>query len=117
HRETLLAAPKLRPLHGLSDGSRFAKQPGTMNCPECHAAYESGSTVCTSCGLILINSAQPKRRAEDLASAKRRAADQVVPCQFCKGEIRMDAIRCRHCSEIVNEDYYRQRAQRVRARV
>src|SRR5438132_1099354 len=88
-----------------------------MNCPECHAAYESGSTVCTSCGLILINSAQPKRRAEDLASAKRRAADQVVPCQFCNGEIRMDAIRCRHCSEIVNEDYYRQRAQRVRARV
>ncbi|PYQ52695.1 MAG: hypothetical protein DMF59_03960 [Acidobacteria bacterium] len=67
--------------------------------------------------MILINSAQPKRRAEDLASAKRRAADQVVPCQFCKGEIRMDAIRCRHCSEIVNEDYYRQRAQRVRARV
>ncbi len=88
-----------------------------MHCPECHAAYEPGSTVCNSCGLILINSAQPKRRAEDLASAKRRAADQVVSCQFCKAEIRTDAIRCKHCGEIVNDDYYRQRAQRMRARV
>jgi len=88
-----------------------------MHCPECHTAFEPGSTVCTSCGLLLLNAAPPKRRAEDLASAKRRAADQVVPCQFCKGEIRTDAIRCRHCGEIVNEDYYRQRAQRIRARV
>jgi predicted nucleic acid-binding Zn ribbon protein len=88
-----------------------------MNCPECHASYEPGASVCNSCGLILLSAQAPKRRAEDLASAKRRAADQVVPCQFCKAEIRTDAIRCRHCSEIVNEDYYRQRAQRIRARV
>ena len=26
-------------------------------------------------------------------------------------------MRCRHCSEIVNDDYYRARAQRVRSRV
>jgi predicted nucleic acid-binding Zn ribbon protein len=88
-----------------------------MHCPECHTAHESETTVCTSCGLILLNAAAPKRRAEDLASSRRRAEDQLVPCQFCKAEIRTDAIRCKHCSEIVNGDYYRQRAQRIRARV
>jgi predicted nucleic acid-binding Zn ribbon protein len=89
-----------------------------MYCPECHTAHEPEATVCNSCGLILISSATaPKRRVEDLASARRRAADQMVPCQFCKADIRKDSIRCKHCGEIVNEDYYRQRAQRIRARV
>lgn len=88
-----------------------------MHCPECHAAHEPEAAVCTSCGLILLNAAAPKRRAEDQASARRRAADQVVPCQFCKADIRSDSIRCKQCGEIVNEDYYRQRAQRIRARV
>ena len=88
-----------------------------MHCPECHAAYEPEATVCTSCGLILLNAAAPKRRSEDMASARRRAQDQLVPCEFCKADIRTDSIRCKHCGEIVNEDYYRQRAQRIRARV
>jgi predicted nucleic acid-binding Zn ribbon protein len=88
-----------------------------MHCPECNTAHEPEATVCNSCGLILLSAAAPKRRAEDLASARRRAADQLVPCQFCKGDIRTDSIRCKHCGEIVNEDYYRQRAQRIRARV
>jgi hypothetical protein len=88
-----------------------------MRCPECHANYEPGATVCTSCGLLLIGPAAPKRRAEDLASQRRRAADQVSQCQFCQGEIPASAIRCKHCGEIVNEDYYRDRAQRIRARV
>ena len=88
-----------------------------MHCPECHTVHEPEATVCSSCGLILFNAAAPKRRAEDLASARRRAADQMVPCQFCKADIRTDSIRCSHCGEIVNEDYYRQRAQRMRARV
>lgn len=88
-----------------------------MHCPECHASHEADATVCTSCGLILIGAAPPKRRVEDFASQRRRAADQTAVCQFCQGEIRPDAIRCKHCSEIVNEDYYRERAQRIRARV
>jgi predicted nucleic acid-binding Zn ribbon protein len=89
-----------------------------MHCPECHTAHEPEATVCNSCGLILISAATaPKRRAEDLASARRRAADQMVQCQFCKADIRKDSIRCKHCGEIVNEEYYRQRAQRIRARV
>ncbi|HJT17706.1 MAG TPA: TFIIB-type zinc ribbon-containing protein [Thermoanaerobaculia bacterium] len=89
-----------------------------MNCPECHASYEAGATVCTNCGLILLSAQEPpKRRAEDFASQRRRAADQVTSCQFCHGEISGKAIRCKHCGEIVNEDYYRDRARRLRARV
>src|SRR5439155_4671837 len=37
--------------------------------------------------------------------------------EFCKGEIAPTAVRCKHCGEIVNEDFYRERAQRLRARV
>src|SRR5579885_1566078 len=89
-----------------------------MNCPECHASYEAGATVCTNCGLILLHAQEPpKRRAEDFASQRRRAADQVTSCQFCNGEIGAKAIRCKHCGEIVNADYYRDRARRLRARV
>jgi hypothetical protein len=40
-----------------------------------------------------------------------------MPCRFCGAEIDSQAIRCRHCSEIVNDQYYRERAQRIRSRV
>jgi hypothetical protein len=97
-----------------------------MRCPECNALNETGSAACLNCGLLLLNQVAkqaaaeqaPKRRSEDYAGQKRRAADKdVVRCQFCSGEIAANAIRCVHCSEIVNEDYYRERANRLRARV
>jgi len=88
-----------------------------MHCPECHTSYVAGATVCTSCGLLLIKSGNPKRRAEDFASQRRRVDDQTTACQFCKGDIATNAIRCKHCGEIVNETYYRDRARRIRARV
>lgn len=89
-----------------------------MRCPECQTLNEAGSTACASCGLLLLNAAPPKRRAEDYAGQKRRAADQdQASCRFCGGAIAQNAIRCRHCSEIVNDEYYRARAQRVRSRV
>ena len=89
-----------------------------MQCPECHTSHEPGATVCNSCGLLLIASNEaPKRRAEDFASQRRRAEDQTKSCQFCHGEIQASSIRCRHCGEIVDENYYRDRAQRTRARV
>ncbi|HUP49686.1 MAG TPA: hypothetical protein VNA04_12945 [Thermoanaerobaculia bacterium] len=88
-----------------------------MRCPECKAPNEPGSAACCGCGLILLNAA-PKRRAEDYAGQKRRVADrEVLPCPFCNGEIESKAIRCQHCSEIINDDYYRERARRVRGRV
>ena len=102
-----------------------------MRCPECKSTNEANAAVCNSCGLILLKpvdahaivplvAAAPeaqKRRADDYAGARRRANDTNVPCQFCGGEIASKAIRCRHCSEIVNEDYYRERSQRLRSRI
>ena len=88
-----------------------------MRCPECHALNEASAAACSSCGLLLLNAA-PKRRAEDLAVQRRRASDHdTEQCRFCGGAIAPNVIRCRHCSEVVDEDFYRERAQRIRARV
>jgi hypothetical protein len=88
-----------------------------MRCPECHANNEAGAAACSTCGLLLFN-AQPKRRAEDFAVQKRRESDRDnAVCQYCGGAIAAGAIRCRHCSEIVNDQFYRERARRVRSRV
>jgi hypothetical protein len=88
----------------------------TMRCPECNRPYEAGASSCSNCGLLLLNLA-PHRRGEDLATKKRRAADQLAPCKFCGSEIATTAIRCKQCSEIVNDEFYRERAQRTRSRI
>ena len=88
-----------------------------MRCPECHSLNDAGAAACNTCGLLLLTVA-PKRRADDLATRKRRADDQEsMQCPYCSGTIVSRAVRCRHCSEVVDETFYRERAQRVRARV
>lgn len=88
-----------------------------MRCPECHALNEADAAACGTCGLLLLN-ATPKRRAEDLAVKRRRASDlESTECKFCGGAIPPKAVRCKHCSEVVDEDFYRERAQRLRSRV
>jgi hypothetical protein len=88
-----------------------------MRCPACKSLNPSGAASCASCGLILVNAA-PKRRADDLTVQRRRVTDQsTIACQFCNGEIPASAVRCRHCSEVVNDDYYRERAQQLRSRI
>ena len=88
-----------------------------MRCPECKSLNEAEAAACTTCGLILLNTA-PKRRSEDLPAQRRRLTDQPnITCTFCNGEIKANAIRCRHCSEVVNDDYYRERAQSLRSRI
>ncbi|HYR28195.1 MAG TPA: hypothetical protein VEU30_06990 [Thermoanaerobaculia bacterium] len=80
---------------------------------------EADTAACASCGLLLI-SAAPKRRAEDLAVKRRRSSDvdgASAACRFCGGSIPANAIRCKHCSEVVDEDFFRERAQRIRSRV
>jgi len=113
----------------------------TMRCPECKARNEADAAACTSCGLILfapapaesgllsiLGDAAPKRRSEDLAVQRRRAGDaerrhrrssdqETDQCQFCNGTVSARAIRCKHCSEVLDEDFYRERAQRLRARM
>lgn len=88
-----------------------------MRCPECHALNEAEAAACTSCGLLLLNAA-PKRRAEDLAIKRRRASDlDSEECRFCSGAISPNALRCKHCGEVVDEDFYRERASRIRSRI
>ena len=88
-----------------------------MRCPECHANNEADAAACSTCGLLLFK-AVPKRRSEDFAVQKRRETDRDnASCQYCGGEIASSAIRCRHCSEIVNNQFYRERARRIRGRV
>jgi ribosomal protein L40E len=97
----------------------------TMHCPECNSLVEADAGACHSCGLLLVESTLPStlpdalhRRSEDLAHIKRRAADrELAVCRYCGGEVVAKAVRCRHCSEIVNDDYYRERARRLRSRV
>jgi hypothetical protein len=92
-----------------------------MRCPECHTHSEDDAHACGTCGLIFIAAPkqdEPTRRAEDLARNRRRVTDRSqILCRFCGGEIYSDAARCRHCSEIINDDYFRERAQKLRARV
>ena len=99
-----------------------------MRCPECKALNETDAAACASCGLLLLNAALPKRRADDLAVQKRRADDLEVKkrrasdldseeCRFCGGAVSPKAIRCKHCSEVLDEDFYRERAQRLRSRI
>jgi len=88
-----------------------------MQCPECHSLNDTLTGACPSCGLLLV-ALKPKRRAEDQAAQKRRKADsESASCPFCSGDISPTAVRCRHCSEIVDDEYYRTRAQRLRSRV
>lgn len=88
-----------------------------MHCPECHSLNDTHNGACPACGLVLVN-LQPKRRSEDFAEQRRRKNDQEnANCPYCEGAIASTAVRCRHCSEIVDEEFYRARAQRVRARI
>jgi predicted nucleic acid-binding Zn ribbon protein len=103
-----------------------------MRCPECKEIIEATAAVCGHCGLILLKATEqpvaqavlaavplaPKRRAEDFAGQKRRAADrETAHCEFCEGTVSTKSVRCKHCGEILNQDYFRERAQVLRSRV
>jgi hypothetical protein len=113
-----------------------------MRCLECHTVNEASAAACQNCGLLFIEAMHaepvpivaaeladdaPRRRAEDLAVQHRRATDWIrsrrsndadtAQCQFCNGAVRPKAVRCKHCGEILNEDFYRERAQRIRSRM
>jgi phage FluMu protein Com len=96
----------------------------SMRCPECKTLNDDTAAACNACGLLLLKTRQeldakkPHRRAEDFAGQKRRAADSAVDhCRFCGGEVQSSAVRCRHCGEILNETFYRERARKWRSRL
>jgi hypothetical protein len=100
---------------------------------------EADAAACSSCGLLMISTpptlgvlpliadAPPKRRAEDLAVQRRRATDgerrrravdeDTAQCRFCNGAVPPKVVRCKHCGEVLDEDFYRERAQRLRSRM
>jgi hypothetical protein len=88
----------------------------TMRCPECNALNENGSSACTTCGLLLVKLAPPKRRRDDGAE-KRRASDKNSACPFCKGEIAPEAVYCKHCQQILSEEYRVKTTKRLRANI
>lgn len=103
-----------------------------MRCPECKAENQANAAVCGNCGLILLKATEqpiaqailaaaplaPRRRAEDFAGERRRATDrETAQCKYCDGTVKTKAVRCKHCGEILNEDYYRERAHRLRSRI
>lgn len=106
-----------------------------MRCPECNSPNDSQASACNRCGLLLARLAAPKRRTDDLAASRRRAADlarrtddlaatrrrsvdlAVTPCPFCGGEIEQSAARCRHCSQIVKSEVRIETALRRRAQI
>jgi hypothetical protein len=89
-----------------------------MHCPECQTLLDPASTFCERCGLLLLNSEPPKRRREDLASERRRSEDAAArACPFCHGENAAEAVRCKHCSEVIDEEFRRQKLQRRRSQL
>ncbi len=89
-----------------------------MHCPECNVLLENDAVACRTCGLIIPDSARPKRRQEDLSGQNRRAVDSGrIPCPFCGGQIESGSLRCKHCGDIVDDSYRRARARKLRSRI
>lgn len=98
-----------------------------MRCPSCNALNESGATACITCGLLLLKIEPPrrrvadqvvqKRRADDQAEKKRRTADSLAQCPYCKGEVSPEAVYCKHCQAILNEEYRLKATKRLRANI
>lgn len=89
-----------------------------MRCPECGVANESDRTACSGCGLLLFNVKSVKRRQEDVLHQKRRDSDaSKIECPFCQGQVQLGALHCKHCGQIVSDEYRQDIAQRRRAQI
>ena len=89
-----------------------------MRCPECKSLNLPTSGFCGTCGLILVTLKSPQRRREDLVQERRRSEDRPeINCRFCDGKIREGAVRCMHCSQILDEEFVRKMMQRRRAQI
>ena len=90
-----------------------------IRCPECSLTNESSAIACVRCGLLFLHKeAPPKRRADDFVAVGRRASDQSLRgCPFCLGKIEQQAISCRHCGQVVDEEFKRQQLKKRRERI
>lgn len=89
-----------------------------MRCPECNVAREPDAKACSECGLLFVALGEPHRRSDDLVKQKRRASDaEMMECRACGGAVPTSAIRCRHCSEILDPGYLARKARKRRKQV
>jgi len=89
-----------------------------MHCLECNAVRQPDAKACAACGLLFVNLPDPHRRTEDQVRQKRRASDvELTECRACSGSVPVTAIRCRHCSEIIDPGYLARKARKRRKQV
>lgn len=89
-----------------------------IRCPECQIQNAAGSTACSECGLLFLHLDAPKRRADDFVRSGRREADRnLTDCPFCLAKIEREAVRCRHCGQIVDEVFRKEQLKRRRDRI
>lgn len=92
--------------------------PTSTRCPECQTPTDAAAVACLKCGLLLLNREAPKRRQDDFLRVGRRTSDLAkTDCPFCLGKIEEQAVRCRHCGQIVNEEFRAQQLKRRRERI
>jgi phage FluMu protein Com len=91
----------------------------SLKCPECQTVNDEAQTACLSCGLLFLHKDPPPlRRKEDFVERGRRASDQsLTDCPYCLARIELKAVRCRHCGQIVNEEYRRDQLRRRRTTI
>lgn len=90
-----------------------------LRCPECQTVNDEVETACLSCGLLFLHKDPPPlRRKDDFAERGRRASDRdLTDCPYCLSRIEKKAVRCRHCGQIVNEEFRRDVLRRRRATI
>ncbi len=91
----------------------------SLRCPECQTINDEAETACLSCGLLFLHKDPPPlRRKDDFAGRGRRASDRnLTDCPYCLSRIEKTAVRCRHCGQIVNEEFRREVLKRRRAAI
>jgi predicted nucleic acid-binding Zn ribbon protein len=93
--------------------------PMSLRCPECQTINSADETACHRCGLLFLHKDPPAlRRKDDFVQQGRRAADRsLTDCPYCLARIERTAVSCRHCGQIVNEEFRRDQLRRRRAAV
>jgi hypothetical protein len=96
-----------------------AVNPMPLRCPECSTVAREDQTACAACGLLFLHKDPPPlRRKDDFAQQGRRAADRsMTECPYCVGRIERKAVSCRHCGQIVNEEFRREQIRRRRTAI
>ncbi len=91
----------------------------SLRCPECQTVNDEAETACLSCGLLFLHKDPPPlRRKDDLGARGRRASDATLTdCPYCLAQIERKAVSCRHCGQIVNEDFRREQLRRRRTAI